>query len=208
MLEASDDPTTPTRLLHSSFKDFLLDGTRVAKEFWINQSDAHYGLADRCLVFMESGLRHNVFNLEPDSLPPDILQDDINKAVSPALQYACRYWIGHLCSIQCSTSSGKIDDDLLGQIEKFLREHFLQWLEAFSLIGRFFEAEGMLKDLRSFISVSSIPPLVPQKSSSALVSTEPQSFRILMRLSRAKGIVLFTPHSTVRLATSENMEPS
>ncbi|OAL49935.1 hypothetical protein IQ07DRAFT_600062 [Pyrenochaeta sp. DS3sAY3a] len=90
VLEASEDPTTPIRLLHSSFRDFLLDDTRVPKKFSINQSETHYGLTDRCLSFMESGLRYNIFDLEPDSPRPEILQGDFNKAVSPALQYACR----------------------------------------------------------------------------------------------------------------------
>jgi len=63
------------------------------------------------------------------------------------LQYTCRYWVHHLQQSQVQIHD---DDD----VHKFLRKHFLHWLEALSLMDRLSEVIEYIGILQSLVSVS------------------------------------------------------
>jgi hypothetical protein len=53
VLNISEDLTQPVRLLHPSFRDFLLDPQRCLDErFWVNDKMVHQRLAGDCLRIM------------------------------------------------------------------------------------------------------------------------------------------------------------
>ena len=146
VLSIPGDRDRPVRILHLSFRDFLV---RSNSKFFVDERRKHKEIAHCCLKTMQRHLRKDICNLaNPGACKADIPQD-ICQYLPPELQYSCRYWIHHLEQSQ-DLSSG-IEDVLL-----FLRRHFLHWLEAMSLLGLISEVVGMLDLLHMVILVSMI----------------------------------------------------
>lgn len=146
----SDD--VPIRLLHLSFREFLIDARKQGKSlFWVDEEETHERLATQCLKLMSSskGLRQNMCNLlMPGTLKSEIDERKIANDLSPELQYACRYWVYHL--EQSKRYNGE-------SIHLFLQKHFLHWLEAMSLIGEIYKCIYMIKGLQALTKVRSTP---------------------------------------------------
>jgi hypothetical protein len=141
----------PIRLLHLSFRDFLLDPQKCGKSlFWVDERETHERLASKCLQLMSNpkGLRQNMCNLpRPGTLRSEIDNRTLNDCLLPEIRYACRYWVHHL-----EQSTGHIRDGNL--VYAFLQKYFLYWLEAMSLIGEASESIRMIDNLQSLIQVS------------------------------------------------------
>jgi hypothetical protein len=99
-LNISSDEDAPVRLLHLSFRDFLVDPQKRGKSpFWVDEMETYKTLVSKCLQLMSSpkGLRQNMCNLTiHGTLRSKIDQQKIANSLSPGLQYACRYWAHHL----------------------------------------------------------------------------------------------------------------
>lgn len=130
--ETSDCPVQP---LHLSFRDFLLDDGRcLDKRFRVDERHVHHELALDCIRLMSVSLRRNMCQLpSPGTLRSEIPQEDIQNALSPAVQYVCRYWTDHV-------EKGNVEFSDYGPVHMFLQQHFLHWLEAMSLMGNISEA--------------------------------------------------------------------
>jgi hypothetical protein len=68
------------------------------------------------------------------------------------IQYACIYWIDHLCKIKSSYDKVSLYDN--GTINVFLRKHFLHWLEALSLIKGISDGVLAITKLIGLLTVS------------------------------------------------------
>ena len=77
----------------------------------------------------------------------DINIRDIEKCLPADIQYSCRYWVHHL-----EQSGRHISDE--DAVDAFLREHFLHWLEALSLIGKISDCIRLIDILCSLADVS------------------------------------------------------
>lgn len=147
VLNIPDSLDAPVRLLHLSFRDFLLDNqTKEIDEsnrFWIDEQAVHQSLAIQCLNLMHRSLRRNIGNL-PNEATQRIEIDvrSIDHYLPPKLQYACRYWIHHLVHIQ-GPSNGLV------KAISFLEKHLLHWLEAMSLLGILSEVVESITTLKS-----------------------------------------------------------
>jgi hypothetical protein len=90
----------PIRLLHLSFREFLVDPQKQVKSpFWVDEKSIHNKLAFCCLELMSklSSLHQNMCNLSGTGvLRIEIDEGTIAGSLSPHLQYACRYWVSHL----------------------------------------------------------------------------------------------------------------
>ncbi|TAQ83564.1 hypothetical protein B7494_g8112 [Chlorociboria aeruginascens] len=145
-------PNHPIRLLHLSFRDFLVDTEKhKTNPFWVDEKDAHNKLATRCLELLSTGkhLKKDICNLRTPERPrADVDKPTINSHLPSEIQYACQYWVYHL------KESGSIicDDD---QVHKFLKCHFLHWLESLSFIGRLRESIGIVDNLMAIIKTKS-----------------------------------------------------
>ncbi|KAF2417699.1 hypothetical protein EJ08DRAFT_575532, partial [Tothia fuscella] len=143
----------PIRLLHLSFRDFLLDPKkRLASPFWIDETETHNRLAKHCLELLSKvgSLRRNICNLvKPGTRRKDIDRQVIDDYLPAEVQYACRYWVSHLVK-----GGDRIQDG--DQVHDFLMKHFLHWLEALSIMGNVVESISMMEALR--------PILEPNKS--------------------------------------------
>ncbi|KAL8284621.1 hypothetical protein RB600_009169 [Gaeumannomyces tritici] len=149
VLEISDDLIAPVKLLHLSFRDFLVDDeNRDANPFWVDKQNTHERLADRCLELLSTGdnLKRNICGMRlPGTLRSQVNEQTINSALPPEVQYACRYWVYHW-----EESKRQIQDG--DPASHFLTDHLLYWLEALSLMGRIGESVGMLDSLLNMLN--------------------------------------------------------
>ncbi|KAJ2975026.1 hypothetical protein NUW54_g11796 [Trametes sanguinea] len=133
-IPAEEDDAIPIRLIHLSFANFLVDPTRCPNEtVLVNPRTHHAFIASRCLKLMQESLKFNLCQVpsEHQHLPNDEIpgmQARMAQHFPPALAYACRYWMRHLCSADT-------DEELLLTLEEFCKTRLLYWLEALSLLG-------------------------------------------------------------------------
>mgnify|MGYP001222990039 CR=1 FL=1 len=148
VLYVPDDFDTPVRMLHLSLRDFLLDPKKKdANPFWIDEKDIHGFIFARCLDVMQGSLKKNVCGLKSyGTLCSDIDDEDVNKHLTPEVQYACRYWATHFTRIQNPVTG--LDKTLL-----FLERHFLHWVEAMSVLGCMSEVVRIIDMLQSIAKV-------------------------------------------------------
>jgi len=150
VLDIPHDLTAPVKLLHLSFRDFLLDRkNRAAYPFWVDSQKIHEWLADRCLELLSTGnnLRRDICGLHGPGTPrSEISPRIISGALPPDVQYACRYWVHHW-----KESKREIRDGDL--IDHFLSNHLLHWLEALSITGKIRGSIDMVDDLQGLLHV-------------------------------------------------------
>lgn len=149
VVRVPSDGDAPVRILHLSFREFLLTTTSV---FHVSEKESHRNIAIRCLRVMESGLKHNICGLPSyGTQRADIDAQSIETCLPAELQYSCRYWVYHY----------KQGNDQIYEKEMllFLKGHFLHWLEAMSLMGLISEVANMINTLRSTTQVSLFNPI-------------------------------------------------
>ncbi|GJJ10671.1 hypothetical protein Clacol_004898 [Clathrus columnatus] len=147
LLGGIDDPSSPIRPLHLSFREYLLDHNR-SREFCIDPVHCHRDLAFGCLRTMMGELRFNICDI-PNSHIRNVddkgLSERVSSSISSQLSYSCRYWGQHV-------SSMAFDPLVAGKVEKFLHHGFLLWLEALSLLQAISGAAKSLSGLISWCS--------------------------------------------------------
>jgi hypothetical protein len=150
VLNVPEDKTSPIQLFHLSFRDFLVDKNRCPDpQFWINEKTAHKNLFLSCLKLMSDHLRRDMCDLRlPGALATEVEKSKVEKCLPLEVQYACRYWIGHLLQ-------GNIELCDSEEVHEFLKEHFLHWLEALSLIWKI--PEGIHSVIELFEHLSTLP---------------------------------------------------
>ena len=151
VLDIPSDPNAPVKLLHLSFRDFLVDPDKREKNpFWVDERKTHETLAAKCLKLLSEGnhLTQDICRLQmPGKRREDVDKRTIDRCLPPEFQYACLYWIYHL-----KESEGKVQDG--DQADQFLRRHFLHWLEALSLMGKMSESIALIGMLQAVVAVS------------------------------------------------------
>jgi hypothetical protein len=152
VLNIPNSEHVPIRLLHLSFREFLIDPQKQGKSpFWVGEKETHERLVSQCLKLMSSpnGLQQNMCKLlNPGTLRSDIDEQKIAIRLPPELQYACRYWVHHL-----EQSGRHIHDG--DPTYLFLQGHLLHWLEAMSLIGEAYKCIHMINRLQALTEVRS-----------------------------------------------------
>ncbi|KAL4732873.1 hypothetical protein BDV11DRAFT_214852 [Aspergillus similis] len=142
VLSIPGDRDQPVRILHLSFRDFLVQSRT---KFLVDELKKHKDIAKSCLKTMQSHLEKDICNLaSPGTRRADVDPQDICRCLPPELQYSCRYWIHHLKQSQALPS--EIED-----VQLFLQKHFLHWVEAMSLLGLISKVVGMLDLLHTHI---------------------------------------------------------
>jgi hypothetical protein len=147
-LEVSESEEAPVRLLHSSFRDFLLDNKRCSnQQFWIDQKGTHETIARDCIRLMSSQLQQisnlHLRGVQANEAALGIIEGDF----PPELRYACRYWVKHLRHSDVCL----VEND---QIHAFLQQFSFYWIEALSLMSKASESILAISLLESIIAVS------------------------------------------------------
>jgi hypothetical protein len=138
-------------LIHQSAKDYLSNNAS-AEIFPAGRTDVHYDLLSHSLSALSQTLRRDIYDLNL----PGVLINQVTR-VNPdpldPVRYSCVYWVDHLCEIDRSSSHHRSELADEGQIFKFLKRHFLHWLEGLSLLGKISEGILMIKKLLHLIQV-------------------------------------------------------
>lgn len=155
VLDVPDDEESPIRLLHPSFRDFLLDEKSCQdREFWIDEQKVHTDLTKSCLQLMSDTLSRDMCRLrEPGTLAKQVDHSITAHYLPRHVQYACQYWISHLTLLDHQQQK---EAGLYDKVYTFFKTHFLHWLEALSLMEKIPEVIAMISDLQSVVSVSSL----------------------------------------------------
>jgi hypothetical protein len=142
----------PVRLLHLSFREFLVNPQEQEKtRFWVDEKSIHKKLASCCLKLMSgpSGLCRDMCSVsELGVLRTEIDAGTVASSLPSELRYACRYWVDHLKQ----SGQGIVDGDAT---HLFLRQHLLHWLEAMSLVRESSRCVNLLESLQALASVRS-----------------------------------------------------
>ncbi|RDH14953.1 WD40 repeat-like protein [Aspergillus niger ATCC 13496] len=143
VISVPQDRTTPIRILHLSFRDFLV---QTQSRFYVDMEKTHRNITRHCFTIMQSLLKQNICHLDSYRTPKSEIDIEcIHQHLPQELQYSCRYWAHHLS--QCGDSLLEISNAFL-----FLQEHFLHWVEVMVLLNAGAEVLGMLNILQSFLS--------------------------------------------------------
>jgi hypothetical protein len=148
VLNYSKTSESPIRLLHLSFRDFLLDPEKKGyNRFWVDEKQVHGQIAAGCLRILNSSLEEDICNIvgpgtDRSVVPPSL----IASCIPMQLQYACRYWVHHLGKASRSYISSE-------EIFSFLETHLLHFVECLSLIGHLSEIYEMIIELQAIATV-------------------------------------------------------
>ena len=152
VLSVPDSPELPVRILHLSFRDFLLDSNKNGlSEFWVDEKKAHEFLALSCLRVMNLSLNYDVCDVkwpgaERSSFPSQIVQEKL----APEVIYACRHWVDHLRRADMAIQDG-------GPVHQFLQSSVLHWIEALAWMGNIRLATENIQELHLRTAVRERP---------------------------------------------------
>jgi hypothetical protein len=143
----------PIKLFHLSFRDFLVDPALAdddkSAKFCIDEAQAHKRLTGHCLrLLSENTLVEDVCRVKaPGTRRVAVSQAAITKNLPGEVAYACCYWVQH-----ATVNKDPVEDD--GLIHRFLKMHFLHWMEALSWLGRLSSLVEYISTLKSCVHVS------------------------------------------------------
>ncbi|KAF9235571.1 WD40-repeat-containing domain protein, partial [Melanogaster broomeanus] len=148
LLTGVSQDNAPVHVLHTSFRDFLMDCK--SGHFFAGDCVHQLQLASGSLRCMKTALHFNICGLQTSHLfnheIPD-LGSRIQQAISPSLAYACQFWVQHVCASQSTPG-------LLHDIHTFLSTYFLYWLETLSLLSKLDGTAVQMQLLSEWANVS------------------------------------------------------
>ncbi|KAH8664617.1 hypothetical protein BX600DRAFT_464749 [Xylariales sp. PMI_506] len=160
VLHVPDDQEKPVRTLHLSFREFMLSGVLLKYENYkslaIDGPTTHRMLGIKCIDMLTRELHEDMCYIgDPGKLRGNINSTEIDEHFSPALRYACQYWIIHM-KRSIGKTSPKCGEAMKvwNRIHLFFQKHFLHWLEALILLQRIDEVIGHINSLKMLATVS------------------------------------------------------
>jgi NACHT domain len=161
-------PGQRIRVLHTSIADYLSDSHRCGNHPWFIDVLSHSrGLALACLRIMKVKLRFNICRLQTSYLCNDDVPDLSARAgavIGDHLSYSCRFWADHL-----QTTSP--DDEILEEVQGFLHNRLLYWLEVLSLIKGVPLASPALLSTSDWLRVSTLYAFLFPKTDQTIIRT-------------------------------------
>ena len=139
----------PLRFVHQSFVDFLMDFEGCHPSFLFRSNIQSRTLLLGSLRIMRNELEFNICKLETSHIIHDEIPDlkeRVNENISVHLQYACRFWTEHI-------NKCDFDDEITQEVEFFMINEFLYWLEVMSVLR---EVNRVGQGLRSVITWSKV----------------------------------------------------
>ncbi|KAK1987242.1 WD40-repeat-containing domain protein [Colletotrichum cereale] len=121
--------------VHQSVKDFLLNYESRIYPHGVARENRTIAL--KSIQVMSRTLRRDVYDLRAPGFPISQVKPLDPNPLAPA-QYSCVYWAYHLAD---GETSGRDRDS--GLVYEFLKQHYLHWLEALSLLDSI--SEGILQ---------------------------------------------------------------
>jgi hypothetical protein len=133
--------------VHQSAKEFLLQEKTSQELFPAGVKEVHYKIFWRSLQMMSQILRPDIYSLHIVGISIDQVQPPDPDPLA-TIRYSCLYWVNHLLDYNVKKeSSNDLKDS--GLVHSFLRENFLYWLEALSLMKSVSDGITMIRKLES-----------------------------------------------------------
>ncbi|PTB61114.1 hypothetical protein M431DRAFT_538258 [Trichoderma harzianum CBS 226.95] len=177
VLSIPQSSESPIRLLHLSFRDFLVDSEKKGlNPFWIDKAETHAKMTDNCLHVMKGFLREDMCGLRSQGLESSI--------------YACLNWVFHLQGANYHVEN-------YAETLQFLEQHFLHWVEALSLIQQAPESVKMITSLQA-LSLKKSNKLLSEFLDDALRILQPSLHIIASApLQIYSSVLLFAPSESI-----------
>lgn len=137
-------------LVHQSAKDFLVCAAGL--EIFLNGVQrVHYSIFSKSLHAISRKLHSDIYGLVAPGNPIErVKQPDPDPLA--AIRYACIYWFYHLD--ECCPSRNAIKDlQENGLVGIFLRQDYLHWLEALSLLRSLSDGVAWILGLENLLKV-------------------------------------------------------
>ena len=144
----SNQHSTPIRLHHPTFRDFLLDQSRCSvPDLWVDEKEIHRRLGDSCVDHMARELRRYLSESGMTQTIVSSSNGHITAAnVPPALQYACLYWIEHYRRSGAPLCDGD-------RAHRFFQDSFHLWVQVMHLMGKGSETGALVRLYQSLLTV-------------------------------------------------------
>ncbi|KAI9783687.1 MAG: hypothetical protein M1839_003535 [Geoglossum umbratile] len=162
--------------VHQSAQDFLL-GRASDDIFPHGIEQSHHTILLRSLEVMSRTLRRDMYGPHAPGFPIDKVKQPEQDLLS-AIGYSYINWIDHLCDSDSSERPNRwndLQDD--GLVHKFLREKYLYWLEALSLLRNMPEGVLSVTKLKDFV--------LKEENTSALIDLVRDAHRFILYFKRA-----------------------
>jgi len=146
------DRGRPVRVFNAPLSEFFFPSDRRQDMPWPTHISFHDDLASDCFQVMERDLKFNICGIETSyyrNQDIDGIRDHVDRAITPALMYAARYWIDHLELGTPESGSHPLAD----AITSFINDRFLYWIEVFSATNQMFMIPIILKKAASWARV-------------------------------------------------------
>jgi len=137
--------------VHQSARDFLIK--EVSNDIFPSGiNDINHAIFSQSLQVMSRILRRDIYSLRVPGISIDqVKQPDPDPLA--AIRYSCLYWVDHL--LDCQTRDDKIPNlKNSGSVYNFLRQYFLYWLEALSLMRSLSSGIVLTMKLEVWLQVS------------------------------------------------------
>ncbi|RKK23582.1 Vegetative incompatibility protein HET-E-1 [Fusarium oxysporum f. sp. cepae] len=116
--------------VHQSAKDYLLD--KVSDQIVPSgTAHQHHTIFSRSLLVMSRSLRRDMYDLRQPGITIDYVRQPGPDPLASA-RYSCLYWAEHLCDSNKNNQDDELRDG--GTVHTFLKDKYLYWLEALSLL--------------------------------------------------------------------------
>ncbi|KAF4869640.1 Vegetative incompatibility protein HET-E-1 [Colletotrichum siamense] len=112
--------------VHQSAKDFLFRHA-LAETMPSGIHHEHSRLLSRSLEVMSKTCHRNIYNIQEPGASIDNICTPVPDLLEP-IRYACTYWLEHV------NDGGHLDKQQYSQVYDFLKQNFLHWIEALSLL--------------------------------------------------------------------------
>jgi hypothetical protein len=134
--------------VHQSAKDYLT--SKGSQLFPLGQAEEHRKIGCRSLKVMSHRLKRDICDLQ---MPGALLDElsDVNQEPLAPIRYTCCYWVDHLQACHLPPEQVGLCDG--GEVDIFLKQHFLHWLEALSLMRNMSSAVAAIRKLENLLNV-------------------------------------------------------
>lgn len=112
-------------ICHLSFRDFLCDSQRSPPNFFLDAEEENRAIAMACFRMMRDSLKFNIWEFDSSYR----LNFEVHTEIPGALSYASRFWSHHTREVHADAA---ICAPLLQEIDEFLHDRMLFWLEVMS----------------------------------------------------------------------------
>ncbi|PVH70823.1 NACHT-domain-containing protein [Cadophora sp. DSE1049] len=190
--------------VHQSAKDYLL--INASDEIFLSGKEkAHYVIFSRSLEVMSRTLQLDVYSLSAPGISIEQVKPPDPDPLAVA-RYSCLYWVGHLLD---SDTKGNTDTYLEdgGLVDKFLRQSYLYWLEALSILRSLSSGVVMIRKLENRLQADRSPDLYAFVDDAKRFALYNRSVIEQTPLQIYCSALVFSPEKSIVRVTFENYIP-